>query len=279
MLAESGETIVVEQTLVLTARARVEERREILWSSPFRGVYLVGEVPKLLVSEIMYHPAEPSLGSAWVEDDFEFIEIQSTGNSAADLTGIRILGGIEFEMPSRSIAKDESVLIVRNLAAFQERYPGLEGSVLGEYQGSLSNRGETIVVEDAHGRLITKVSYEDRGDWESAADGEGYSLEFRGGSGEQNQAQHWVASLVQGGTPGVRELAELVLADWAIREKRIQFEIRGVRPGSLHIQRALGKGRLVWETVAALEVEAGQGSVSFTDALAQGSWMYRVIQP
>ena len=278
-LANGNEAIAVDRSLILTARSRVEERRETLWSPLFRGIYLVGEKPELVVSEIMYHPAEPPPGSAWSESDFEFIELQATGDSTADLTGVRILSGIEFKMPSRSIAKGESVLIVRNLAAFQERYPGLEGLVLGEYEGSLSNRGETIIVEDAHGRLITKVSYEDRGDWESAADGEGFSLEFNGEFSEQNQSEHWAASLVQGGTPGVRELTELMLADWSIRENRIHFEIRGIRPGSLHVQRALGGSSFVWETIAELDVEAGRRTMSFVAPLAQGSWMYRVIQP
>jgi hypothetical protein len=39
----------------------------------------------MLVTEIMYHPAPPPLGSTFDTEDFEFIELMNNGNVALEL--------------------------------------------------------------------------------------------------------------------------------------------------------------------------------------------------
>jgi hypothetical protein len=65
------------------------------WSAPARAVH-VTEVPALRITEINYHPAAPPTNSPYVDEDFEFVEIQNTGATILNLSGASLTGGIDF---------------------------------------------------------------------------------------------------------------------------------------------------------------------------------------
>jgi len=46
------------------------------------------------------------------------------------------------------------MVIVKDRAAFESRYPGFSGIIAGEYSGSLDNAGERIELQDAMGETI-----------------------------------------------------------------------------------------------------------------------------
>ncbi len=268
--------LTVQSNLVVTARTRVEGRRGPVWSAPFRGYYLLPKLPSLVISEVMYHPSEPEPGSRWSEADFEFIELRSVENEPVDLLGIQLRGGVQFEFPGGVLSPGEVVLVVANKKAFLERYPGVEDSVIGEFEGNLSNRGELIGVEDVHGRLISQLTYEDRGDWDPLADGEGYSLEFAGSEVGGDGASGWRASHRFGGTPGEAKTELLSLENLSVREGQIVMTLDGDYIGRVVVQRTSEIDALDWETIAEVVLAAGEEPVEISDSIIDGRRFYRV---
>jgi hypothetical protein len=181
--------------LVLTAATRIQARSRAggIWSALHQATFRVQNSDSLLrVSEIMYNP----LGGA----DYEFLELSNLGDTALDLSHAS-LEGIRYSFPSGSLLSDGAfVVLVRNPAAFSERYPGVP--IGGTYQGKLSNAGETIAIRDAGGRLLTSVSYDDEGGWPISPDGRGDSLVFTGRADDPQAPGNWRASSQLHGAPG-----------------------------------------------------------------------------
>jgi hypothetical protein len=77
----------------------------------------------LHVTEVNYNPAPPPVGSPYTADDFEFIELQNTGQPRRfQLGGIHFDQGITFTFPSMTLAAGARTLVVKNRAAFESRY-------------------------------------------------------------------------------------------------------------------------------------------------------------
>ena len=55
------------------------------WSALIDPVFIIGPAPAIRVSEIMYNPAEPPVGSSFFKDDFEYLELINTGASPVNL--------------------------------------------------------------------------------------------------------------------------------------------------------------------------------------------------
>jgi len=61
---------------------------------------------------------------------------------------------------------DRAYLIVAaQVDRFLTSHPDVSGTVVGGWQGKLSNKGETIRLMDAQNNLVDSVSYYDEGDW------------------------------------------------------------------------------------------------------------------
>ncbi|HTG45664.1 MAG TPA: lamin tail domain-containing protein, partial [Verrucomicrobiae bacterium] len=130
----------------------------------------------LRITEIMYHPPLPGLGSTNLQEDFEYIELKNVGPQTLNLNGVRFIEGIEFSFTGSSITNlgaGESVLVVKSRVAFEERY-GPSSRVAGEYIGSLNNSGETIRLDDATNEKILDFDYNNA--WYPVTDGLGFSL-------------------------------------------------------------------------------------------------------
>jgi len=65
------------------------------WSAPARALYIVA-LPALRVTEIMYEPAPPPPNSPFSARDFDFIELQNTGDNVLNLDGVSLGGGVNF---------------------------------------------------------------------------------------------------------------------------------------------------------------------------------------
>jgi hypothetical protein len=158
----------------------------------------------LRISEIMYNPvgdAPMTSGSP-----YEFLELVNISDIALDLGGVRFTDGIGFVFPEMSLQPGANVLIVKDRTSFRERY-GVDAAALiaGEYTGSLSNGGETIVLQlpDPLGAAILRFRYDDA--WQESTDGGGRSLEFTNFSAEPrdwNDRYQWAESAQDNGTPG-----------------------------------------------------------------------------
>lgn len=157
------------------------------------------DLTSLIVTEIMYHPL--SYG-AWTSDDLEFIELKNIGISTLNLGGLSFTAGISFTFPSGTLLNPGGlVVLVRNAAAFQARYPGV--AISGVYTGKLDDGGETIRVSTELSPLFD-FDYGDRAPWPLAADGYGFSVVPRNLATYANSGDgaHWRASAALGGSPG-----------------------------------------------------------------------------
>jgi hypothetical protein len=166
---------------------------DVLWSGP------------LIISEIMYHPADDATAA-------EFIELYNTSATSSSAMGFRINGGVQFNFPpGYEFPPNAAVLLVHfdpadpvARAAFEARYrlsPG--AALLGPLRGKLANEGDEIILErsfpeTSRGYIpfapIDRVLYSDQTPWPIAADGSGSSLQRIGARDFANEPLNWVAA-------------------------------------------------------------------------------------
>jgi hypothetical protein len=187
------------------ARACARARSGTNWSGPIAATYVV-QTPPLVISEIMYHPADPPPGSANVESDFEFIEFLNRGQAALELEGFRVTGGVDFVFARLALGVGQRVVVVKNRAAFTSRYPSQAGLVVGEFTGTLDDKGDHLVLEGRLREPILDFRYAD--EWQRLTDGFGFSLVLADEDAPLepwDDAAAWRASSVVNGSPGEAE--------------------------------------------------------------------------
>ena len=162
----------------------------------------------LQVTEINYDP---------LVSDAEFIELMNISAGGAsvtlDLTGVSITDGPSspFVFGSLSLAAGDRILVVKDSAAFIAVYPSVSPTLIaGEFDGKLSNNGETIRIEDAGAAKILEFDYGAADPWASAANGAGASLQLIDETTPNDllgKYYSWRSSSQTGGTPGSAPLA------------------------------------------------------------------------
>ncbi|MGB0776145.1 MAG: lamin tail domain-containing protein, partial [Akkermansiaceae bacterium] len=164
----------------------------------------------LRITEINYHPEDPSAGElsslpGITAEDFEFIELTNTGATALILDGASFVEGISFTFPnSTSLPAGQSIVVVKNLAAFQLRY-GTTPNAVESYSGLLDNGGERIKLIDALGESILDFEYNDN--WYPPSDGDGRTMVLRDPNvayNDYDQPQSWGISSLPGGSPAAQ---------------------------------------------------------------------------
>jgi hypothetical protein len=173
-----------------------------------------------MVSEVMYHPAPPAGG--YLEADYEFIELQNVSPSLTlNLSNVRFTKGADFDFAGSaitSLAPGARVLVVKNAAAFAQRY-GTGHPIAGTWDpdDSLSNSSENVKLSYGAGDPIQEFTYTDTSPWPSQADAGGYSLVLKNPTAQpppnHASATNWRASYVFNGSPGGSDLTSY--DDWA----------------------------------------------------------------
>ena len=207
--------ITIDSNARVVARARDPNKRQTggppsstPWSKPVAATFVVN-LPQLLLTEIMFHPAPQPLDSTNSSGDFEFLELKNAGDTPMALPGFTITNGIQFTFTTNSdvtlLKPGDRVLLVKNRAAFQMRYPGT-GPIAGEFTGSLDNAGDRITLYGPLGELVWDVVYGDA--WAPLADGFGFSLVLADESlAPENISERsaWRLSAGVGGSPGMAD--------------------------------------------------------------------------
>tara|TARA_B110000495_G_C23038652_1_gene621506 strand:- start:93 stop:4718 length:4626 start_codon:yes stop_codon:yes gene_type:complete len=177
------------------------------WSALAEATLLSGN-PTLLITELHYHPAQPSSDEIKAgfnnANDFEFMEIHNAGMSTIDLHGVRFTDGIQFGFttsPIKKILGGHFFLLVKNRKAFEKRY-GSGLPIAGEYSGQLANNGERIEAVNGSGDTILELNYGTKDPWPEEADGRGSSMEIIDPNNTFSRPENWRTSLHQGGSPG-----------------------------------------------------------------------------
>jgi len=216
--AISSRAAVYSSRIALSSNARVFARARYTnaWS-PFTAATFVVTTPPLILTELMFHPPDPPVGSAYTADDFEFIELKNVGSTPLNLTGFHFTAGIEFTFTGNAVTNlvpGERVVAVKNTAAFQSRY-GNGPKIAGQFLGSLENAGERLALAGALEEPILDFTYNDT--WYATADGLGFSLNLVDEStapADWDTRSAWRPSAVAGGSPGAGDVGFGIPTIW-----------------------------------------------------------------
>jgi hypothetical protein len=235
--------LVYTGPMLLSDRTRIKARvlNGAEWSALHEASFVVG-TPELVISELHYHPANPSaaeLAAGFVDGNaFEFVELSNPGTATFDLQGIRLVDGINFDFTTSAItqlAPGARVLVVQNRVAFEQRY-GIGLPIAGEYTGRLSNAGERVAIVDAVDNVIFEMTYLTTAPWPALADGSGPSLELYNLSGDRSAADHWRASSTPGGSPGLPIAVEPAMVSGLVRDgNQLRLSIAAAAGRTYHV--------------------------------------------
>ena len=137
----------------------------------------MAEPPKVVFSEIMYHPVDEKA----YDDNHEFLELYNRSDSAVDLSNWKLSGTVHFTFPSGStIAPGGYVVLAKNKSALASiaSYQLGPSDILGEYSGDLDNGGAVINLLNAENTLVESVEYHVDFPWPIGADGLGADDEW-----------------------------------------------------------------------------------------------------
>ena len=150
-------------------------------------------LPRVVISELMYAaPGGPS-------DDY--IELYNPTTEAIDLSGWR-LDGVALTIPGGTVVlPGQHVLFVADDTRFRQLHGGGR-FVAGQYKGSLNDAGESILLRNREGTVVTGVTYDSVAPWYPQANGMGFSLELIDSSQNPGRVRNWGVSTQSGGTPG-----------------------------------------------------------------------------
>lgn len=241
------DTIRVTQNVRLVARAWDQRHANLTgannpplttpWSGAIAATYYV-QVPELVISEIMYHPAAPGVTDTNDADAFEYVELLNRGTNALDLSGFHFSEGIAYTFSSTSgvtrLEPGGRVLVVRNLAAFQNRYPGVT-NVAGEFTGALDNAGERLALMGPLEEPIHDFSYNNS--WYRLSDGLGFSLVVKDPQAALStwaNLESWRLSAAVGGSPGAADPDPAAQPPLLVNEALTHTDLPAVDAVELH---------------------------------------------
>ncbi len=185
------------------------------------GLALLLAVPALaqsvIFNELHYHPQSERL-------EEEFIELHNLSGGAVNLAGWQLSRGVSYTFPAVTLEAGGFLVVAADTNVFRAVHSGFAGALLGNWTGSLSDRGETVELTDAAGvirerfRYATQGDWGDRGvsashqgfrgvEWQSGHDGRGRTLERVNPAADAGYGQNWRASAAAGGSPGAANSA------------------------------------------------------------------------
>jgi len=157
----------------------------------------------VVINEIMYNPIS-------LDDNDEYVELHNHGDRAVDLSNWEFNDGISFRFPDMTMLPAAGYIVVaKNREQLLAKHKGIDPKlVLGNYTGTLSNRGERLLLtkpkEVRHkGRPVAtkplrvhvdEVTYHDSAAWGEWSDGGGSSLELRDPRSENRHPYNWASS-------------------------------------------------------------------------------------
>ena len=177
-------------------------------TTPFPAAY-TALLQNLRITEVMYQPAAPSNSS-----DFEFIELQNTGATPLDLSGVRFTNGLVYEFPAgTTLAAGAYILVVNDRSSFNSRYPGRTPLLApGGFNGALNNSGDTIALTLPAPWKVHILRFRFEPTWQPLASGEGHSLVIPAPATTAAQAWQerttWRASAALNGSPGAPDTGQ-----------------------------------------------------------------------
>jgi len=120
----------------------------------------------------------------------EWVELFNRSSNNVDLTGWRLDGGIDFRFTNGPVvAAGGYVVVAREAAALQAKWPEVAANVVGNFSGRLEG-GERFLLRDAAGNPVDEARVFEGG-W---SDGGGSSLELRDANADHLSPASWADS-------------------------------------------------------------------------------------
>jgi hypothetical protein len=271
--AYEGPILIADRAVI---KARVLNGGE--WSALREATFFVG-IPELIISELHYHPADPSAEEHAVgftnANMFEFVEIFNPGMSTFHLDGVHFTKGIDFNFsgsPFTAIAPGARLLVVQNRAAFEHRY-GFGLQIAGTYGGRLANDGEMVTLADRDGNVLFEITYGTTTPWPKSPDGDGPSLELFDLSEDRTAPDHWRASLTTGGSPGISDSPESAPVAGSVEEGgqfRLSITTSAGRSYHVYSTDSLGDGA-IWRHESVIGPVLSSGVLDLVLEVSPGS--------
>ncbi len=149
----------------------------------------------VVINELMYHPI------SGVDAD-EYIELHNRGAAPVNLTDWALVDGVNYTFPTgTTIAAGGYLVVAKDAARLLRAHPGLAAAiVLGDYSGSLSDRGERVELARPDDPAlpgqdfvtVDEVTYNDG--WGQWSDGGGSSLELVDPRSDNDWGMNWAGS-------------------------------------------------------------------------------------
>jgi len=185
-----------------------------------------GDPTEIVINEIMYNPPV-DLGS---DDFFEYVEIYNPLDIEMNLSGWEFSNAFNYTFEPGALIAATSYLVISKAPDSLIAHYGITNVVGPFTSGTINNSGETIVLSDNSGTIVDTVAYASTGDWPSAANGAGSSLELISPDLDNALASSWQASFVQYGTPGIVNSSQGVPEDHTIHEVQYTDDSSGDSP-------------------------------------------------
>jgi CotH protein/chitobiase/beta-hexosaminidase-like protein/lamin tail-like protein/parallel beta helix pectate lyase-like protein/type IX secretion system substrate protein len=154
--------------------------------------YFNNEYQPIIINEIHYNPNNG--------DNYEFIELYNSGHDSIDISEYKISGVINFTFPNGTIIDSKDFVIIAKDKTF---YQNLGVSIFSWDENNLPNTWSNISLLNTSNEEIDFISYSNKFDWPSSADGRGRSLELRNPFDENLVTSHWKESNLISGSPGL----------------------------------------------------------------------------
>jgi hypothetical protein len=168
------------------------------WMTPANynaGTQATFSVPdSVVINEVMYHHHPVHLETGTTDNPEEWVELYNRSGSPVSLSGWKLRGGVSFDFTAQSIPAGGYLVVAKDAAALAAKYPAIAGIIHGPWSGSLSNREDTVILEDPNDNIADSVHYHTSGRWAGAADGGGSSLELRDPDSDNSLPESWAAS-------------------------------------------------------------------------------------
>src|SRR5687768_3732516 len=129
----------------------------LLWLLVGNAALAQTVVNSLIISEIMYNPLSHKPADEW-------FEVYNPTSGELDLKDWQVTKGVDFKFPAVKIPSKGYLVVAANLTNFTRLFPSVT-RVVGGWEGTLANDGETISIENASGETINELTYADEGDW------------------------------------------------------------------------------------------------------------------
>ncbi|MFT5188307.1 MAG: hypothetical protein ACI9DF_001063 [Verrucomicrobiales bacterium] len=179
------------------------------WSALSEARFIVGTVAadrtNFVISKIHYRPGAPTPAEIDAghssRSDFEYLEFFNPSGVRIHLSGMQLTRGVDYQFPDGyEVGAGQRALLVSNRAAFESRH-GSGLSIVGEFEGKLSDGGETISLTDQDGQTLWELAYDDDAPWPEDADGGGAALVLSNTNADPTDTAQW-GSIPDGGQPG-----------------------------------------------------------------------------